>query len=221
MCSNHRFYCHLLLFFFFLLCNSRRSLHQSFSSSLTTTQMVIYEAARALVNLPNVSAREQAQAVSGESLFSWCYFLLLLLLFLCFVFLFCCNCCDRTLTQTNAHMYKHTVLQLFLSSPKATLRFAAVRTLNKASFFFLFFSVFMHDNVFFFFVRMLCMFLFFFAFFFFFHLCAHTFFHLQFHEPTHAYYSIKLKTHNAAFRYRYRTLFSPLLHGSIGCEDYI
>lgn len=49
--------------------------------------MVIYEAARAIVNLTNVSARELAPAVS--------------------------------------------VLQLFLSSPKPTLRFAAVRTLNK------------------------------------------------------------------------------------------
>ena len=49
--------------------------------------MVIYEAARAIINVKNVSARELAPAVS--------------------------------------------VLQLFLSSPKPTLRFAAVRTLNK------------------------------------------------------------------------------------------
>lgn len=51
------------------------------------SEMVIYEAARAIVNLRNVTARELAPAVS--------------------------------------------VLQLFLSSPKPTLRFAAVRTLNK------------------------------------------------------------------------------------------
>lgn len=50
-------------------------------------EMVIYEAARAIVNLKNVTARELAPAVS--------------------------------------------VLQLFLSSPKPTNRFAAVRTLNK------------------------------------------------------------------------------------------
>lgn len=49
--------------------------------------MVIYEAARAIVNLRNVTPRELAPAVS--------------------------------------------VLQLFLSSPKPTLRFAGVRTLNK------------------------------------------------------------------------------------------
>jgi coatomer protein complex subunit gamma len=53
------------------------------------SEMVIYEAARAIVNLPNVTARELAPAVS--------------------------------------------VLQLFLTSPKATLRFAAVRTLNKVA----------------------------------------------------------------------------------------
>jgi len=51
------------------------------------SEMVIYEAARAIVNIKNVNARELAPAVS--------------------------------------------VLQLFLSSPKPTLRFAAVRTLNK------------------------------------------------------------------------------------------
>lgn len=51
------------------------------------SEMVIYEAARAIINIKNVSARELAPAVS--------------------------------------------VLQLFLSSPKPTLRFAAVRTLNK------------------------------------------------------------------------------------------
>lgn len=50
-------------------------------------EMVIYEAARAIVNLKNVTARELAPAIS--------------------------------------------VLQLFLSSPKPTNRFAAVRTLNK------------------------------------------------------------------------------------------
>jgi coatomer protein complex subunit gamma len=53
------------------------------------SEMVIYEAARALVNLKNVSARDLAPAIS--------------------------------------------VLQLFLSSPKPTLRFAAVRTLNKVA----------------------------------------------------------------------------------------
>eukprot|EP00054_Salpingoeca_dolichothecata_P036912 m.9153 g.9153 ORF g.9153 m.9153 type:complete len:869 (-) comp7141_c0_seq1:143-2749(-) len=52
-------------------------------------EMVVYEAARAIVNLPNVSARELAPAVS--------------------------------------------VLQLFLSSTKPTVRFAAVRTLNKVA----------------------------------------------------------------------------------------
>merc|ERR1719272_648623 len=52
-------------------------------------EMVIYEAARAIVNIPNVTARELAQSVA--------------------------------------------VLQLFLTSPKATLRFAAVRTLNKVA----------------------------------------------------------------------------------------
>eukprot|EP00040_Diaphanoeca_grandis_P020282 m.107884 g.107884 ORF g.107884 m.107884 type:complete len:862 (-) comp27827_c0_seq1:97-2682(-) len=51
------------------------------------SEMVIYEAARAIVNIKNVTARELAPAVA--------------------------------------------VLQLFLSSPKPTLRFAAVRTLNK------------------------------------------------------------------------------------------
>lgn len=53
------------------------------------SEIVIYEAARALVNLPNVTGREIAPAIS--------------------------------------------VLQLFLSSPKPTLRFAAVKTLNKVS----------------------------------------------------------------------------------------
>ncbi|XP_065829385.1 coatomer subunit gamma-2-like [Oscarella lobularis] len=53
------------------------------------SEMVIYEAARALVNLKNISARDLAPAIS--------------------------------------------VLQLFLSSPKPTLRFAAVRTLNKVA----------------------------------------------------------------------------------------
>ena len=51
--------------------------------------MVIYEAARAIVNMTNVTHRELAPAIS--------------------------------------------VLQLFLSSPKPTMRFAAVRTLNKVS----------------------------------------------------------------------------------------
>lgn len=51
------------------------------------SEMVIYEAARAIINIRNVTARQLAPAVS--------------------------------------------VLQLFLSSPKPTLRFAAVRTLNK------------------------------------------------------------------------------------------
>ncbi|KNC69706.1 hypothetical protein SARC_17779 [Sphaeroforma arctica JP610] len=48
--------------------------------------MVIYEAARAICNLPDVTARELQPAIS--------------------------------------------VLQLFLSSPKATLRFAAIRNLS-------------------------------------------------------------------------------------------
>eukprot|EP01119_Soliformovum_irregulare_P006120 TRINITY_DN1789_c0_g1_i1.p1 TRINITY_DN1789_c0_g1~~TRINITY_DN1789_c0_g1_i1.p1 ORF type:complete len:880 (+),score=318.49 TRINITY_DN1789_c0_g1_i1:276-2642(+) len=53
------------------------------------SDMVIYEAARAICNLRNVTSRELTPAV--------------------------------------------TVLQLFLSSPKASLRFAAVRTLNKVA----------------------------------------------------------------------------------------
>eukprot|EP00039_Didymoeca_costata_P018561 m.333994 g.333994 ORF g.333994 m.333994 type:complete len:867 (-) comp17263_c0_seq1:57-2657(-) len=53
------------------------------------SEIVIYEAARAIVNMSNVTARELAPAVS--------------------------------------------VLQLFLTSPKATQRFAAVRTLNKVA----------------------------------------------------------------------------------------
>jgi coatomer protein complex subunit gamma len=53
------------------------------------SEMVVYEAARAIVNIPNVTPRELAPAVS--------------------------------------------VLQLFLTSPKATQRFAAVRTLNKVA----------------------------------------------------------------------------------------
>eukprot|EP00053_Salpingoeca_punica_P013887 m.126017 g.126017 ORF g.126017 m.126017 type:complete len:874 (-) comp16328_c0_seq3:294-2915(-) len=70
--------------------NADRSLNEFLESCLRNkSEMVIYEAARALVNLPNVSQREQAQAVS--------------------------------------------VLQLLLSSPKPTLRFAAVRTLNKVA----------------------------------------------------------------------------------------
>ena len=51
--------------------------------------MVIYEAARAIVNLPDTSAKELASAIS--------------------------------------------VLQLFCSSPKPVLRYAAVRTLNLVS----------------------------------------------------------------------------------------
>ena len=51
--------------------------------------MVIYEAAHAIVNMKNTTARELAPAVS--------------------------------------------VLQLFLSSPKPTLRFAATKTLNRVS----------------------------------------------------------------------------------------
>ena len=54
------------------------------------SEMVIYEAAHAIVNMKRTSARELAPAVS--------------------------------------------VLQLFCSSPKPTLRFAAVRTLNKVSY---------------------------------------------------------------------------------------
>ncbi|XP_066283814.1 coatomer subunit gamma-2-like isoform X2 [Branchiostoma lanceolatum] len=53
------------------------------------SELVIYEAAHAIVNMPNTSARELAPAIS--------------------------------------------VLQLFCSSPKPTLRFAAVRTLNKVA----------------------------------------------------------------------------------------
>ena len=54
------------------------------------SEIVIYEAAHAIVNLKATTAKELAPAVS--------------------------------------------VLQLFCSSPKPTLRFAAVRTLNKVSF---------------------------------------------------------------------------------------
>ena len=53
------------------------------------SEMVIYEAAHAIVNMKHTTAKELAPAVS--------------------------------------------VLQLFCSSPKPTLRFAAVRTLNKVS----------------------------------------------------------------------------------------
>lgn len=53
------------------------------------SEMVIYEAAQAIVQLKNTTAKDLAPAVS--------------------------------------------VLQLFCSSPKPTLRFAAVRTLNKVS----------------------------------------------------------------------------------------
>lgn len=53
------------------------------------SEIVIYEAAHAIVNLKNTSAKELASAVP--------------------------------------------VLQLFCSSPKPTLRFAAIRTLNKVS----------------------------------------------------------------------------------------
>ena len=52
-------------------------------------QMVVYEAARAMVNLKNVTARELQPAVS--------------------------------------------VLQMFLTSAKPTVRFAAVKTLNRVS----------------------------------------------------------------------------------------
>jgi len=70
--------------------NTDRSIFDFLDSCLRNkSEMVIYEAARAIVNLTNVSARELAPAVS--------------------------------------------VLQLFLSSPKPTLRFAAVRTLNKVA----------------------------------------------------------------------------------------
>ena len=53
------------------------------------SEMVIYEAAQAIVNMKHTTAKELAPAVS--------------------------------------------VLQLFCSSPKPTLRFAAVRTLNKVT----------------------------------------------------------------------------------------
>ena len=69
--------------------------------------MVIYEAARALVNLKNISARDLAPAISG------------------IVF-------NNNNNQNKKLIYcVVSVLQLFLSSPKPTLRFAAVRTLNK------------------------------------------------------------------------------------------
>ena len=68
--------------------------------------MVIYEAARALVNLKNISARDLAPAISG--------------------IVFNNNNQNKKLIYCVV-----SVLQLFLSSPKPTLRFAAVRTLNK------------------------------------------------------------------------------------------
>jgi len=70
--------------------NSDRSLYSYLETCLRhKSEMVIYEAARAICNLKNVSSKELTPAI--------------------------------------------TVLQLFLSSPKPALRFAAVRTLNKIS----------------------------------------------------------------------------------------
>lgn len=79
--------------------------------------MVVYEAASAIVHMPNCTARELAPAVSGQNthaLIKSTNFISLLM----FQFHSECVCCPA-------------VLQLFCSSPKAALRYAAVRTLNK------------------------------------------------------------------------------------------
>lgn len=112
-------------------------------------EMVVYEAASAIVHMPNCTARELAPAVSG-----W---------FLNFCVRFCtwkpgskieshnyekpsrycgggnglpCVCVLRHfLIDVHIGGLSSSVLQLFCSSPKAALRYAAVRTLNKVSLF--------------------------------------------------------------------------------------
>ena len=74
--------------FDFSTCSTHSQIFDFIESCLRhKSEMVIYEAAHAIVNMKNTTAKELAPAVS--------------------------------------------VLQLFCSSPKPTLRFAAVRTLNK------------------------------------------------------------------------------------------
>lgn len=82
-------------------------------------EMVVYEAASAIVHMPNCTARELAPAVSGQNTHAGITSINLLFL-LMFQFYSECVCC-------------HAVLQLFCSSPKAALRYAAVRTLNKVA----------------------------------------------------------------------------------------
>lgn len=90
--------------------------------------MVIYEAARALVNLKNLKSRDLCPAISGKQqkrnkavplvsfrLYPFCIVLHLPSSYILY------------------NYYFSTVLQLFLSSPRPTLRFAAVRTLNKVA----------------------------------------------------------------------------------------
>jgi hypothetical protein len=76
---------------------------------------VIYEAARAICQLPDVTARELTPAITGATSVTrtlvrslWCVG------------------CDLRRAFVRV---RPVVLQLFLSSPKATMRFAAVRTL--------------------------------------------------------------------------------------------
>ena len=71
--------------------------------------MVVYEAARAMVNLKNVTAKEVQPSVSGACVTKavWCALF-------------------RVLSYV-------AVLQMFLTSTKPTIRFAAVKTLNKVS----------------------------------------------------------------------------------------
>ena len=89
-------------------------------------EMVVYEAASAIVHMPNCTARELAPAVSGPS---FTHFSLTLFVQWCF------SDIVKWLFVLHANKYQRVcvpaVLQLFCSSPKAALRYAAVRTLNK------------------------------------------------------------------------------------------
>ena len=69
--------------------------------------MVVYEAARAMVNLKNVTAKEVQPAVSGVLPG------------------------NRNGVLCLAIFARSTVLQMFLTSTKPTIRFAAVKTLNR------------------------------------------------------------------------------------------
>jgi coatomer protein complex subunit gamma len=82
--------------------------------------MVVYEAARAMVNLKNVTAREVQPAVSG--------------IYMCVMIphnyvkhLYKKN----TLRIYPLYLHSSPVLQMFLTSAKPTIRFAAVKTLNR------------------------------------------------------------------------------------------